>query len=372
MPKLRHLEQWSPANYRVYWKDRNSKCPGGGIFQAVKNDLIALHRPDFDSDCEIIWTQCKLAGSNTKSIFFGSFYRSKATDSKSLEALQSSLVKIGYILPKNSVILAGDFNAPDINCPSLDSYLTSPSGRLLEMIDEHDLKQLVESPTRRQGNTQNILDLVSTNNARIVSGIEVVPGISDHEMVLFSVKISCRKKRNVKRKVYIKRKANCSRIKEILIEFSDSFMENLREFSVDEMWDTFERSIRSIMDACIPHKMTSSRYNLPWFNRSLRRQSRAKQRLYNKAKRSQKKHWSEFRDARKRQHKKLKSGREGYVSGFLGESIKDNPKRFWPFIKDLKIDDPGVANFKVEGQIISNSETKSDLLNKHWVLQRLH
>lgn len=142
-------------------------------------------------------------------------------------------------------------------------------------------------------------------------------------------------------------------------------MENLREFSVDEMWDTFERSIRSIMDACIPHKMTSSRYNLPWFNRSLRRQSRAKQRLYNKAKRSQRKHWSEFRDARKRLHKKLKSAREGYVSGSLGESIKDNPKRFWPFIKDLKIDDPGVANFKVDGQIISNSETKSDLLNKH-------
>ena len=186
------------------------------------------------------------------------------------------------------MILAGDFNAPDINWPNLDSYLTSPSERLLEMIDEHDLKQLVESPTRRQGNTQNILDLVSTNNARIVSGIEVVPGISDHEMVLFSVKISCRKKRNVKRKVYIKRKANCRRIKEMLIEFSDSLMENLREFSVDEMWDTFERSIRSIMDACIPHKMTSSRYNLPWFNRSLRRQSRAKQRLYNKAKRSQK------------------------------------------------------------------------------------
>ena len=43
------------------WKDRNSKCPGGGVFQAVKNDLIVLHRPDFDSDCEIIWTQCQLA-----------------------------------------------------------------------------------------------------------------------------------------------------------------------------------------------------------------------------------------------------------------------------------------------------------------------
>ena len=44
----------------------------------------------------------------------------------------------------------------------------------------------------------------------------------------------------------------------MLIELADTFMENLREFSVDEMWDTFERSIRSIMDACIPHKMTSA------------------------------------------------------------------------------------------------------------------
>ena len=109
-----------PANYTVYRKDRNSKCPGGGVFQAVKNDLIVLHCPDFDSDCEIIWTQCQLAGSNTKPIYFGSFYRSKATDSESLEALQSSLLKLGNILPKNCVILAGDFNAPDINWPHLN------------------------------------------------------------------------------------------------------------------------------------------------------------------------------------------------------------------------------------------------------------
>ena len=36
---------------------------------------------------------------------------------------------------KNSVTLSGDFNAPDIDWPNLDSYLTSPSERLLEMID---------------------------------------------------------------------------------------------------------------------------------------------------------------------------------------------------------------------------------------------
>ena len=83
------LSDTIPANYTVYRKDRNSKCHGGGVFQAIKNDLIVLYRPEFDADCEIIWTQCQLAGSNTKSIFFGSFYRPKATDSECLEALQS-------------------------------------------------------------------------------------------------------------------------------------------------------------------------------------------------------------------------------------------------------------------------------------------
>ena len=35
-------------------------------------------------------------------------------------------------------------------------------------------------------------------------------------------------------------------------------------------------------------------------------------------------------------------------------------------IKHLKKDTPGVADFKVDGQIISDSETKSDLLNKQF------
>ena len=38
------------------------------------------------------------------------------------------------------------------------------------------------------------------------------------------------------------------------------------------------------MNNCVPHKVTSSRDNLPWFTRSLRRQIRRKQRLYNKVK----------------------------------------------------------------------------------------
>lgn len=46
--------------------------------------------------------------------------------------------------------------------------------------------------------------------------------------------------------------------------------------------------------------------------------------------------------------------------------MSQNSKRLWSFIKHLKKDDPGVADFKVDGQIISDSRIKSDLLNKQF------
>ena len=51
--------------------------------------------------------------------------------------------------------------------------------------------------------------------------------------------------------------------------------------------------------------------------------------------------------------------------------LKKTEKRFWSFIKHLKKDDPGVADFKVNGKIINDCERESDLLKKA-VLQRLY
>ena len=137
--------------------------------------------------------------------------------------------------------------------------------------------------------------------------------------------------------------------------------------SVDNMWDHFERNVRRIMDTCIPHKMTSSRYNLPWFNRSFRRQKRAKKRLYDNAKKSGNPvHRNDFRAARKRLQKNLKSAREAYISDFLRDAIKENPKRFWSYIKHLKNADPGVSDFKVEGKIVSDGRAKSEILKEHY------
>ena len=55
--------------------------------------------------------------------------------------------------------------------------------------------------------------------------------------------------------------------------------------------------------------------------------------------------------ARKRMHKNLKSAREEYISGHLSEAIKDNPKRFWSYVKRPKQENPGMADFEVEAKL---------------------
>ena len=151
-------------------------------------------------------------------------------------------------------------------------------------------------------------------------------------MILFGVNLSCNKRKPVKHKIYIKKRVDSSHIQKELQDLVHETMKSKTTSTdtdkpVNEKWDEFARNIRRIMDTCIPHKTTSWRYNVPWFNRSLRRQTGTKERLYNKAKKSGKStHWNEFCTARKHLQKNLKSTREKYISDYLGDAIEENPK----------------------------------------------
>lgn len=230
------------------------------------------------------------------------------------------------------MIVAGDLNAPNISWDNLEASanLSSfSSKKLIELTQGYNLMQFVKEPTRRQGNSSNTLELVLSNRPDIICNVSVEPGISDHDIVLFTLKSYCHKKRHVKRKVYIRKRSDDERIKLELKTLVEKLNTQYDNNSVEAKWNDFDNSVHNIVDSCIPHKMTSSRYNLPWFNRSLRRQSRAKQRLYNKAKKTGSvHHWNKFFAARKRMHKNLKSAGEEYISGHLSEAIKDNPKTF--------------------------------------------
>ena len=195
-----------------------------------------------------------------------------AHDVKSLDELGASLLKLGDKLHKHDVIVAGDFNAPNISWVNLEvptSPSSSSSRKLIELTQEYNLMKFVKEPTRRQGNSSNTLDLVLSNRPDIICNVSVEPGISNHDIVLFTLKLSCHKKRHVKRKIYIRKRLDNECIKLELKTLAGKLNTLYDNNSVETKWNDFENSVRNIMDSCIPHKMTSSRHNLPWFNRSL-------------------------------------------------------------------------------------------------------
>ena len=64
--------------------------------------------------------------------------------------------------------------------------------KLPEIIDKHDFCQIVMEPTQRQLSTNNVLDLVFSNNSNIVSSIKTIPGINDHDIVHFTLNVRCK------------------------------------------------------------------------------------------------------------------------------------------------------------------------------------
>ena len=55
------------------------------------------------------------------------------------------------------------------------------------------------------------------------------------------------------------------------MEYKDSFMQQCLSRSVETNYNDFKSFVDSVMDACIPTKMTSSRRNMPWFNNTLKK-----------------------------------------------------------------------------------------------------
>ena len=66
-------------------------------------------------------------------------------------------------------------------------------------------------------------------------------------------------------------------------------------------------------------------------------------------------------------HKRLKEARKAYISDYLGEAIEENPKRFWSYIKQLNKEELGIADFEINGSIISDNKSKADMLNNQFL-----
>ena len=149
-----------PENYNVFRNDRSKL--GGGVFTMVHKSLTTTEHPELVINCEIEWLKVKLH--QAKDLFTGTFYMAHR-NMPDIKELQKSLSKVSENGKKaRHVIMAGDFNCPDVNW---DNSTVPPGASdrkvqqtLGDVCSTEHLTQTQTKPTRGP----NVLDIVYTTN----------------------------------------------------------------------------------------------------------------------------------------------------------------------------------------------------------------
>ena len=201
-----------------------------------------------------------------------------------------------------------------------------------------------------------------TNRPDLIKKFSVVDGVADHNTILTDINIS------PKRKIFIRNKADNASILKHLDKFKDEYVMLNDNTTVNDKWNLVTSAeVTNIISTYVPHFFTSSRHNLPWFTKNLKKLYKRKQRLYNKAKKTRNQDdWQEFCDIRKNVHKQLRSARVSHISQFLTTSITDKPKSFWTLISKLRQDNQGIGDLHVSGSIVSDDVLKAEDLNEQF------
>ncbi|XP_011675592.2 uncharacterized protein LOC105443737 [Strongylocentrotus purpuratus] len=302
-----------PSNYSIYRKDRN--IHGGGVFIAIIDTLIVTECPEFDSDCEIQWCNVQLA--NAKPLYIGSYYCPPNNRQQGLEGLHQSLSKImtRHRRSHPNILIAGDFNHPDINWD--DQSTTNPATstchqKLLDILLHNSLSQTVREVTRPSSN--NILDLVVTSNPALVENVCVKSGISDHNIVTFT--LAANPKISVKplRKIYQFHKADEQQLRDAAAEFATEFLQSDPERrSVETNWSIIVNFLN-----------------------------------------------------RNQVAKNVHRARCEYVNNITGASLKDNPKSFWSYIKTCRSENIGIPTLRTPSKLCASALDKAETLNDYF------
>ena len=140
----------------------------------------------------------------------------------------------------------------DFNCPSIDwqNLSVRPGGaepaaqnKLLDIHNKFAISQVHMEPTRGKNN----LDLFFTTNLSLLKNSTVVPGISDHDMVVTDCELRPIYNRPKPRKTFQFSKANWDKIKCATKKFRSAFEKTFSQNTVETNWCLFRDFVHSTL-----------------------------------------------------------------------------------------------------------------------------
>ena len=259
-----------------------------------------------------------------ESLLICSFYRPPSSDDTTLNELEDLLRKASQLAGNRHVLVGGNFNLPSINWNSLSTNTPTRDSslcyRLLDMVQDFYLEQLVMEPTRRSATTSNILDLLLSTKPGLINNVQIIPGLSDHDHIIATLNQHVQTPPQKSRKIYNFRRGNLEGFRSDMALLAEHFQLSFHHRSVNQNWSLFKNTMLSLADKYFPLKTVHPAKSNPWFNRSLRRLTRKKQRLFYLAKSSNSPTaWNAYRKHRKITSQAINQARNNYVSNLLDD-----------------------------------------------------
>ena len=114
----------------------------------------------------------------------------------------------------------------------------------------------------------------------------------------------------------------------------------------------------------MPSKESSTRYNHPWINSTVKRLSCKKQRCYNQARITGfTEDWLKYHQIKRESQHECYKAFNNYIANLVSTEEMCPTKKLWSYIKSRKQDFCGIGPLHVEGKTITNSQDMADALN---------
>ena len=284
--------------------------------------------------------------------------------------LEQSVARASRIW-NSQIIIGGDFNFPGFDWKSCmvkpDTTYPHLHARFMEIIDNNSLTQVVQEPTRKN----NTLDLILTNCPNKLIRVEILPGISDHDVVFAEVDmrpIRCQQK---PRSIPLYKRAKWDKIRDDLKTLTNEMKEKYVscEPNVNQMWELFRDTVTESIKKNIPRRKTRHKDGYPWIGPKLKRLIKRQARLYKVEKKTADPfHIQKYLDLKHHVQKLTRQAYWKYIEDIVtpkeDEHEHSGMKHFWTYIKHKRSDNCGVSSLKHEGKLHADPIEKANLLNK--------
>ena len=335
----------------------------GGVAIYVKSNLINKPRPDLIiNDLEAVWVETRL---RQERFLIGSFYRPPNSPVRYWDLISDSIRQVSNLGIK--FIILGDFNT---------DFLHSPSQHLLNIINDHHLKQLITEPTRTTETSSTCLDLILTQSPNLVTYTEVLPPVcSDHSVPYARINSKINTDKPFKRTIFNYKRLDERTLCAVLREVNWETITQIE--SLDQSTETFTNELIKASKRCIPSKIVTIKPNdSPWMNDNIRLLINEKKRIHRVAKKSNlPTDWDNFRRIRNSLTTAVRTRKSEYLRE-LNEKAS-NPQSFgkkeWWKIVNLFFNRKGINDtippLEHNGNIYYSNKDKAEILNAHFVNQ---